>query len=68
MQSFPSIRGPKVRLTGIPGTPPDLANPPHGCRFHPRCPQLMAQCRSREPAVYAVEASRARCLLYDDGA
>jgi peptide/nickel transport system ATP-binding protein len=27
-----------VRLVGIPGSPPDLADPPSGCRFHPRCP------------------------------
>ena len=32
MSSFPP-------LTGIPGAPPDLAKPPSGCRFHPRCPQ-----------------------------
>ncbi len=37
MDSFPSISGEKRRLTGIPGAPPDMANPPSGCRFHPRC-------------------------------
>ena len=37
MQSFPSITGEKRRLTGIPGSPPDMAAPPSGCRFHPRC-------------------------------
>jgi peptide/nickel transport system ATP-binding protein len=38
MRSFPPLTGPLQRLTGIPGSPPDLAAPPTGCRFHPRCP------------------------------
>ena len=37
LQSFPPLSGPFERLTGIPGSPPDLRNPPSGCRFHPRC-------------------------------
>src|SRR6476659_1320029 len=39
MSSFPPLSGPIVPLTGIPGSTPDLAKPPSGCRFHPRCPQ-----------------------------
>ena len=39
MSSFPPLTGPIVPLTGIPGSPPDLAKPPSGCRFHPRCPK-----------------------------
>jgi peptide/nickel transport system ATP-binding protein len=35
--SFPSLTGDKVRMTGIPGSPPDLVDPPRGCRFRPRC-------------------------------
>jgi peptide/nickel transport system ATP-binding protein len=38
MDSFPPLTGPLQRLVGIPGSPPDLADPPSGCRFHPRCP------------------------------
>lgn len=37
MECFPSIRAAKTRLEGVPGSPPDLAAPPSGCRFHPRC-------------------------------
>ncbi len=37
MSSFPALTGPKVKLTGIPGAPPDMVEPPSGCRFHPRC-------------------------------
>jgi len=42
LQSFPPLSGPLERLTGIPGSPPDLRNPPSGCRFHPRCPHCTA--------------------------
>ena len=38
MESFPPLTGPRRRLTGIAGSPPDLAAMPSGCRFHPRCP------------------------------
>ena len=48
MQSFPPLSGPIVRMTGIPGSPPDLSSPPEGCRFHPRCPH----CRPEEHELY----------------
>ena len=38
MESFPPLSGPRHRLAGIAGAPPDLSAPPSGCRFHPRCP------------------------------
>ena len=41
LQSFPPLTGPKRRLAGIPGSPPDLREPPSGCRFHPRCPHCL---------------------------
>jgi peptide/nickel transport system ATP-binding protein len=41
MSSFPPLTGPLERMTGIPGSPPDLARPPSGCRFHPRCPHCI---------------------------
>jgi peptide/nickel transport system ATP-binding protein len=65
LDAFPSIRGPRRVLTGIPGSPPDLARPPAGCRFQPRCPVAMAECATREPELYEVGASLVRCLLYD---
>ena len=37
MRSFPPLTGPLEHMTGIPGSPPDLASPPEGCRFNPRC-------------------------------
>jgi peptide/nickel transport system ATP-binding protein len=42
MNSFPTITGARQELIGIPGAPPDLINPPGGCRFHPRCEYAIA--------------------------
>ena len=67
LDAFPSIRGPRVELTGIPGSPPDLARPPQGCRFNPRCPQVFDACRVTEPLLYQVGAVQARCLLHANG-
>jgi len=47
--AFPSVIGPRTELSSIHGFPPDLLNPPRGCRFHPRCPQAMEICRNKEP-------------------
>lgn len=67
LEAFPSIRGPIVPLTGIPGSPPDLAHPPSGCRFHPRCPVAFAECSVTEPDLYRVGGVDSRCLLHRDG-
>ncbi len=48
---FPSIRGPKHELVTLPGEPPNLIDPPAGCRFHPRCPYATDACRADEPPV-----------------
>jgi peptide/nickel transport system ATP-binding protein len=65
MDAFPSIRGPRVPLTGIPGRPPDLARPPAGCRFAPRCPKVMPRCETDPPPDYQVDGTSVRCFLYD---
>ena len=49
ISAIPSLTGPKTRLRSIPGAPPDLLNPPSGCRFHPRCPLATERCRREEP-------------------
>jgi peptide/nickel transport system ATP-binding protein len=64
MSAFPSVRGPRRTLVGLPGAPPDLAAPPSGCRFHPRCPDVMPECLIHEPDLYAVQGAEVRCLLY----
>ena len=47
--SIPRMGDGRERLTAIEGQPPDLAAPPPGCAFHPRCPQVMDQCREQAP-------------------
>ena len=66
LDAFPSIHGERVELKGIPGSPPDLGNPPSGCRFNPRCPVVQERCRSQEPELYQIGELgqvKARCLL-----
>jgi len=55
--AFPSILGAKRELESIPGFPPDLLNPPPGCRFHPRCVYAMDICRRKEPEVIEADGS-----------
>jgi len=66
IDAFPTVTGPRRELVGIPGSPPDLAEPMSGCRFQPRCPVAMPVCAEVEPELYAVDSSDVRCLLYTD--
>jgi peptide/nickel transport system ATP-binding protein len=70
LQSMPRLDGPRRRLLdAIPGRPPNLANPPSGCRFHPRCPHARDAHAHMEPALEPVAGDPAHavaCLL--DGA
>jgi len=67
LEAFPSIRGPRVPLSGIPGNPPDLSAVPSGCRFHPRCPDAVDRCSMVEPELYPMAATLVRCLRRQDG-
>ena len=49
--SRPSIAAPDQVVRPIPGTVPDLARPPAGCPFHPRCGQAVASCRGAIPTL-----------------
>jgi peptide/nickel transport system ATP-binding protein len=63
--AFPSINAPKSRMISIPGSPPDLLNPPAGCRFHPRCHYAMDICRKKEPAFLDIKKGHhVACHLY----
>ncbi|HTW09222.1 MAG TPA: ABC transporter ATP-binding protein, partial [Acidimicrobiales bacterium] len=46
------------RLYSIPGIPPDLTQPPPGCRFAPRCHRATEECRTNEPPLTPVDASQ----------
>jgi peptide/nickel transport system ATP-binding protein len=66
IDAFPAVAGPRRQLLGIPGSPPDLSNPPPGCRFQPRCPVAMEICHDHPPELYNTEGSLVRCLLFTD--
>ncbi len=51
MSAFPSVTGEKHELTTLPGEPPNLIDPPKGCRFHPRCKYATSACREEEPPI-----------------
>lgn len=53
IQSLPQI-GDATTRQGLSGSPPSLAAPPPGCRFHPRCPIAMERCRTQRPALTAL--------------
>jgi peptide/nickel transport system ATP-binding protein len=73
MNSFPPLAGPKTSMFGIPGSPPDLARPPAGCRFHPRCPYhdpsrsvLFERQETIKPNLREIEPGHwVACHLYD---
>ena len=52
-------------LHSIPGAPPNLLEPPSGCRFHPRCPDAMRVCVEREPVELRLDGDRrVECWLH----
>ncbi len=69
LHSFPTLHGPRRRMTGIPGSPPDLREVPAGCAFHPRCPMAFAPCTTVMPKVRRSSSETPQqlvaCHLYD---
>lgn len=59
--AFPSVDGEKKDLISIPGSPPDLANPPSGCPFQSRCPFATEECAQPLPEVEPESGHRIRC-------
>ena len=45
------------------GDVPSPSNPPSGCHFHPRCPEVMARCREQAPDLFAQDSGVSRCFL-----
>ncbi len=67
MSSFPSLTGQTEALTGIPGAPPNLLQPPSGCRFHPRCQHCKPIFTKIVPPLVEVERDHwVACHLYTD--
>ncbi len=63
LQSTPDIWGPK-KIESIPGHPPDLRNPPPGCRFYPRCSHRKKICEEKKPPVLQLGERMVMCWLY----
>lgn len=63
IESLPRL-GDKSEKMGLTGQPPDLRNPPEGCRFHLRCPRAMEICREKEPQVLKEGDRDLACWLY----
>ncbi len=64
LASIPNIKLEQPKLKTMPGSPPDLVNPPPGCVFHPRCPQAMDVCKTKKPETQTKEGHRVSCWLY----
>jgi len=57
LRSIPKLEDPShTRLLAIPGRPPDLVNPPRGCRFAPRCPYARERCHQEEPQLIQADS------------
>lgn len=64
LSSIPRPDGKRGRLEAIPGSVPDLIDPPSGCRFHPRCREHLPICNQEEPALKEVDKEHeAACHL-----
>jgi peptide/nickel transport system ATP-binding protein len=67
LNAFPTLTGEQHPMYGIPGSPPDLRDPPAGCAFHPRCPLAFTPCAAILPELRAAldSTQQVACHLYD---
>jgi oligopeptide/dipeptide ABC transporter ATP-binding protein len=66
LKSVPNIRLTEDHLQIMDGSPPDLINPPPGCKFHPRCSHAMERCRVEEPPLREMQSGRwTACWLFE---
>ncbi len=68
ISSLPSVSRTKKerKLVAIPGSPPDLLNPPAGCPFNPRCPIAKDICYKEMPTLEKVDGSYVACHFVDE--
>ncbi|MDK2371810.1 MAG: ABC transporter ATP-binding protein [Candidatus Korarchaeota archaeon] len=64
LKAIPNVELEEQELVSIPGSPPDLHDPPKGCRFHPRCPDAMPICFKEEPPTKSIDGRLVKCWLY----
>lgn len=69
VNSFPSLHGEQLQMTGIKGSPPDLRHVPSGCPFHPRCAYAMPECSTMTPPLLELHdemgSREVSCWLHD---
>lgn len=66
LSSTPSVTGPRMKLAPLEGEPPNLLDPPSGCRFHPRCPFASDRCAAEEPPMEDIaEGHRLACWNHE---
>jgi oligopeptide/dipeptide ABC transporter ATP-binding protein len=67
LDSIPPIEEKRGRLNAIPGQVPDPMDLPGGCKFHPRCPLVIEECKKTEPSLYPVNGDHlSRCIRWKD--
>jgi peptide/nickel transport system ATP-binding protein len=67
LTSTPSIRGARRKLAPLRGEPPNLLDPPSGCRFHPRCPLARRKCVEERPPLLSIgDGQLARCWFWEE--
>lgn len=65
LQSIPNVELADQKLAAIPGSPPNMLDPPKGCRFWPRCSHAMEICRTKEPPLIDIGRNHlVRCFKY----
>ena len=66
LKAVPRVSGELGALESIPGSPPDLVQPPSGCAYHPRCPFAIERCRQEDPKLVGVDAPghQAACIRW----
>lgn len=68
LQSFPTFKGDRHSLRGIPGSLPDLSVPMPGCVFAPRCPRACEQCTTQRPPLTQVGTDwKVACFFPGEG-
>nr|BFE56086.1 ABC transporter ATP-binding protein [Dactylosporangium thailandense] len=67
LASLPRMDTETDRLDPIPGNPPNMASPPPGCPFHPRCPLARDICRTERPALLDLgDGRRSACHFHEE--
>lgn len=66
LKATPRLHEKTEELIFIPGVPPDLAEPPIGCRFHPRCPYAIEKCKEEPPLLEIEPDHKVACWRWKD--